>query len=103
MKKELKTERITLRCTPTQKNNLQAEADRLNMPLTTYGTDKLFNGRMRVTYARRKICATLVDTSKYLDEISALIDAEPSDYISKELLLQPLNNARKELSTIWKY
>ena len=103
MKKELKTERISIRCTPSQKQKLEKEAEKYEMPLTTYCADKLFKGKMRVSYAKRKICRTLVNNGRYLDELSYIIENEQSDYISKELITQPLDNARREISTIWKY
>ena len=103
MKKELKTEFFNLRFTPSQKRKLLSEAEKYNMPPRTYAADKLLNGKMRVSYAKRKICTTLVTVGNYLDEISSILEAEPSAYISKEQLLKPLDNARKEISTIWKY
>ena len=103
MKKELKTEFFNLRLTPSQKRKIYAEAEKYNMPPRTYAEDKLVNGKMRVSYAKRKICTTLVTVGNYLDEISSILDTEQSDYILKEQLFKPLENARKEISTIWKY
>lgn len=103
MKKDAKNERISIRVTSSQKKKLEAEASKLDMKLSSYCADKLTNGRLRVSYAKRKTCTILVNTGRYLDEIAELIDAEPSDYISKQLLLQPLSNAREEIAKIWKY
>ena len=103
MEKEIKSERITIRCTPSQKKKLENESAKFNMHPTTYAGDKLFNGRLRMSYAKRKVCTTLVTVGNYLDEISALLDSEQSDYISKELVSKSLENAKKEISTIWKY
>jgi len=103
MGKESKTERITFRCTPSQKKKIEREAEKLNMHYTTYAGDKICNGKMRINYAKRKACTSLVTVGNYLDELSALLDTEQSDHISKKLLLEVLENAKKEVSTIWKY
>lgn len=101
--KEPKTERITLRVTPSQKNILIKEANEFQMPLSTYATDKLFGGKERNKYARRIMCTTLVTASNSIDEIFNEIEATNSDYIEISKILPPLNNARKECEKIWKY
>lgn len=102
MKKETKSERITIRCTPTHLKVLVDQASMLNMPLAAYASDKLFNGKQRNQYARRKICKTLVKSSSYLDEVYDILSSTDSEYIEKALLLPPLENARKELNSIWR-
>lgn len=103
MEKEIKSERITIRCTPSQKKKLENESAKFNMHPTTYAGDKLFSGKLRMSYAKRKVCTSLVTVGNYLDELSSLLDNEPSDYISKELVSKSLENAKKEIATIWKY
>ena len=102
MKKETKSESITIRVTPTQKKEVISQAAMLDMPHTAYASDKLFNGKQRNQYARRKICKTLVRSSSYLDEVFDVLYATDSDYVEKALLLPPLENARKELNSIWR-
>lgn len=103
MSKERKTEQITFRCTPSERECLEREAMKFNMKLTTYVGDKICNGKTRISYARRKICTSLVTVGNYLDEISSVLDAEQSNYIPKELVLESLEKAKKEIATIWKY
>lgn len=103
MRKELKTERITIRCTQSQKEKIISEAAKYDMPTTTYCCDKLFNGKARVFYAKRIVCGSIVYIGRYIDELLSLIENEESDYISKQLIMQPINNAREEISKIWKY
>lgn len=101
--KEQKSERITLRMTPSQKNILMKEANKFQMPLSTYAADKLLGGKKINKYARRIMCTTLVTASNSIDEIFDIIEATDSDYIEIAKILPPLNNARKECAKIWKY
>ena len=97
MKKELKDCKVTLRCTQTQKNELIKQANNLNMPLTTYASDKLFNGKERNMYARRKLCTTLVKGNNKIDiALNTLFEIQ-SNEIAKEDVIQLLHALKKEI------
>lgn len=100
-KNEPKDQKMTFRCTLSQKNQILETARQFNMPSSTYICDKLFNGNERNKYARRKMCCTLVTAGKYLDEMYNVIAEEETNFVSIEKILPHLNNAKKECDKLW--
>ena len=96
VRKEMKTERLTIRCTPSEKNYLEEHASQLGMHAATYAHDLIFKKNQRRVYVKRKISQAFVRTGYYLDEMYDIISKTDSDYIAIEKILPPLNNARKE-------
>ena len=88
-KEEKKNQKITVCCTINQKKKLIHDANQLNMPLSCYTSDKLFNGPERNRYFKRKVCKTIVTVGKHLDEIYNLIEESETGFIPVERLLPP--------------
>ena len=51
---------INIRSTKEEKKEFKDLSDKYGMPLSTYGRDKLFDGKERVFYGKRKLCATML-------------------------------------------
>ena len=89
---------ISIRCTEEQKQELIRRAYALGMPYTSYAVDKLFNGKERKKYANRILCTSLIKTGENIDSLLNRVSQTETDSISKQELIDALNNIRKELN-----
>ena len=101
--KEIRSETIYIKSTPTEKRKFEQRADCLGMTTSNYGHDILFNGKERNKYARRKMAIALVNASKDVDCIYDLIERTDSEYIAKSELLPLVDTVKKGLDNIWKH
>lgn len=102
-KRELKTEKITIRCTEAEKRKIEEAAQELDMKAGPYALDKVLKGTACNHFAKKKIAKALVLTSNQLDAIYELVSNTAGNHIEKEELLTLLNTAREEIAITWKY
>lgn len=102
-KKDLKTEKITIRCTEEQKRKIEDAAHALDMKAGPYALDKAIKGTACNHYSKKKLTKSLVLISNHLDEIYELIYSTNGNLIEKEKIISALDAARKETTITWKY
>lgn len=94
--KERLTVSKTLRFTETDYNALDKNAQALDMPFNTYAQDILMEGNQRKLYAKRKMVTAIITANRHIDQIYELLETTESDYISKESIINLLEEAKKE-------
>ena len=98
--KENLTVSKAVRFTERNYNELDKSAQELDMPFNTYVQDILMEGNQRKLYAKRKMVTAIVTANRHIDQIYELLAATESDYISKESIINLLEEARKDCETL---
>lgn len=99
--KETKSITKPVRYTPSESKYLTQIASSLDMHVTAYIHDKSLSGNERNKYARRKMCKTLVETSKSIDDIYNAIAESNTGYIEINKILPSLEAAKKGCDSLW--
>ena len=102
-KKDLKTEKITIRCTEEQKRKIEDAAHALNMKAGPYALDKAIKGTACNHFSKKKLTKSLVLISNHLDEIYELIFTTDGNFIEKEKIMPVMEAAREETTITWKF
>lgn len=102
-KKDLKTEKITIRCTEAQKRKIEDAAHALDMKAGPYALDKAIKGTACNHYSKKKLTKSLVLISNHLDEIYELIYSTNGNLIEKEKIMSVLDAAREETKITWTF
>lgn len=98
MKRETKTELLTIRCTVKEKDHIRNKAKEKNINLGTYILDSAIAGLERKNYKEKKRLKRKVEMQELLNEISRKLQ---EDDISKGELISLLQDIIEEEKKEW--
>lgn len=93
---------IPVRYSIEEKKRLEAIANALDMPLSTYIHDKSLNGKERNRYTKKQICKTIVQVENLIAGVIYDVKENNSETIEVNKIMPKLEKAKEVCDTLCK-
>ena len=100
IKKNSLTKKVTTRYTDEEHEMLKGKADSYAMPISNYIRDITVNGTERKVYAKRNMSKAIITANKHVDQLYEMVSSTETDTIPKDLIINFLEEARKECKNL---